>query len=81
VLDLSCLDLEEIANALGRPDRLRRPLADQPGLGRDRVLTADTGIDGQTPVDLDELDLIVIEPLPSWIWYQDMADFAEAIHR
>jgi hypothetical protein len=20
-----------------------------------------------------------IDPLPSWIWYQDMADFAEAI--
>jgi hypothetical protein len=36
--------------------------------------TADTGIDGQTPVDLDELDLACIDPLPSWIWYQDMAD-------
>jgi len=41
--------------------------------------TADTGIDGQTPVDLDELDLVCIDPLPSWIWYQDMADFGEAI--
>jgi len=41
--------------------------------------TADTGIDGQTPVDLEELDLICIDPLPSWVWYQDMADFAEAI--
>jgi len=30
-------------------------------------------------VDLDELDLTRINPLPSWIWYQDMADFAEAI--
>jgi hypothetical protein len=29
----------------------------------------DTGIDGQTPVDLDELDLVGIDPLPSWIWY------------
>ena len=41
--------------------------------------TADTGIDGQTPVDLDELDLVCIDPLPSWVWYQDMADFAETI--
>jgi Uncharacterised protein family (UPF0158) len=41
--------------------------------------TSDTGIDGHTPVDLDELDLIDIGPLPSWIWYQDMADFAEGI--
>ncbi len=40
--------------------------------------TADTGIDGQTPVDLDDLDFAGIVPLPSWIWYQDMADFAEA---
>ncbi len=38
--------------------------------------------DGQTPVDLDELDeqgLIGIRPLPSWVWYQDMADFADRI--
>ena len=42
--------------------------------------TADTGIDGQSPVDLDDLDLIAIDPLPSYIWYQDMADFAEQIH-
>ena len=40
--------------------------------------TADTGIDGQTPVDLDDLDFAGIVPLPSWVWYQDMADFAEA---
>jgi hypothetical protein len=25
------------------------------------------------------LDLVCIDPLPSWMWYQDMADFAEAI--
>jgi hypothetical protein len=29
--------------------------------------TAGTGIDGQTPVDLDELDLVCIDPLPSRI--------------
>jgi hypothetical protein len=31
------------------------------------------------PVDLDELDLICIDPLPSSIRYQDMADFADQI--
>jgi len=31
----------------------------------------------QTPVDLDKLDLICIDPVPSYIWYQDMADFAD----
>jgi hypothetical protein len=30
-------------------------------------------------VDLDELDLVCIDPLPSYVWYQDMADFAEQI--
>jgi len=41
--------------------------------------TSDTGIDGQTPVDLDELDLICIDPVPSYICYQDMADFADQV--
>jgi hypothetical protein len=43
------------------------------------VWTEDGGIDGRTPVDLDEVDLLPIEPLPSWVWYQDMVDFAEGI--
>jgi Uncharacterised protein family (UPF0158) len=25
------------------------------------------------------LDLVCIDSLPSWVWYQDIADFAEAI--
>ena len=41
--------------------------------------TSDTGIDGSNPVDLDELDLVEIDPLPSAVWYTDMADFAEGI--
>ena len=52
---------------------------DQPTNGEIAFWTADTGIDGQTPVDLDELDLVCIDPLPSWVWYSDMADFAETI--
>jgi hypothetical protein len=54
-------------------------VADQPTDRRDRVLDGRYGIDGQTPVDVDELDLVGIDPLPSWVWYQDMADFAETI--
>ncbi len=30
-------------------------------------------------MDLDELDVVCIDPLPSYVWYQDMADFAERI--
>jgi hypothetical protein len=41
--------------------------------------TSDTGIDGQNPVEIDELDLTPIDPLPSYDWYQDMADFADGI--
>ena len=41
--------------------------------------TSDTGIDGENPVELDELDLILIDPLPSYVWYQDMVDFTDGI--
>jgi hypothetical protein len=41
--------------------------------------TSDAGIDGENPVEIDELDLISIDPLSSYVWYQDMADFTEDI--
>ena len=41
--------------------------------------TADAGIDGKTPVDLGDLGVVCIDALPSWVWYQDMPDFAEAL--
>ena len=43
--------------------------------------TSDTGIDGRNPIELDELDekLVAIGPLPSSVWYRDMADFADAV--
>jgi hypothetical protein len=79
VLELSSLDLGEIAEALaGQTDYEHRWLIN-PQTGEIVFWTADTGIDGQTPVDLDDLDLVCIDPLPSWVWYQDMADFAEAV--
>jgi Uncharacterised protein family (UPF0158) len=79
VLELSGLDLEEIASALSdQTDYEHRWLID-PLTGEIAFWAADTGIDGQAPVDLDELDLVCIDPLPSWVWYQDMADFAEGI--
>ena len=79
MLDLSSLDLAEIGNALAdQADYEHRWLID-PQTGEIAFWTADAGIDGQTPVDLEELDLVCIDPLPSWVWYQDMADFAETI--
>jgi hypothetical protein len=82
VLELSSLDLEEIANALSDQTDYEHQWLINPQTGQIVYWTADTGIDGQTPIDLDDLDdldLIGIDPLPSWIWYQDMADFAEGI--
>jgi Uncharacterised protein family (UPF0158) len=79
VLDLSSLDLDEIATALADQTDYDHRWLINPQTGEIALWTSDTGIDGQTPVDLDELDLVCIDPLPSWVWYQDMADFAEAI--
>jgi hypothetical protein len=79
VLELDSLDLEEIAIALADQSAYEHRWLINPQTGEVAFWTADTGIDGQPPVDLDELDLVGIDPLPSWIWYQDMADFAEAL--
>jgi Uncharacterised protein family (UPF0158) len=79
VLDLSSLDLEDIGNALADQTDYEHRWLINPQTGEIAFWTAETGIDGQTPVDLDELDLVCIDPLPSWVWYQDMADFAETI--
>lgn len=79
VLDLSRLDLDEIANALSDQTDYEHRWLINPDTGEILFWTSDTGIDGKTPVDLDELDERPIDPLPSYIWYQDMADFAELV--
>ena len=73
------IDVEEIATALAdQTDYEHRWLID-PRSGEVVLWTSDTGIDGENPVDLDELDLILIDPLPSYVWYQDMVDFADGL--
>ena len=79
MLDLDELDLEEIALALGDQIDYEHWRLINPETGEIVFWTSDGGIDGQTPVDLDDLDLLVIRPLPAYVWYQDMADFAEDI--
>jgi hypothetical protein len=79
VLELSGLDLEEIATALADQTDYDHRWLINPQSGEIVFWTSDTGIDGQTPVDLEELDLVSIDPLPSSVWYQDMADFAEQV--
>jgi hypothetical protein len=79
MLDLSKLDLAEIATALADQTDYEHRWLINPRTGEIVFWTADGGIDGRTPVDLDDLDLIPIGPLPSYVWFQDMADFAERI--
>lgn len=50
-----------------------------PRTGEGAFWTSDLGIDGENPVELDELDLILIDPLPPNVWYQDMVDFSDGI--
>lgn len=79
MLELDHLDLDEIAIALAdQNDYDHRWLLD-PQTGEIAFWTRDCGLDGQHPVDLDEVDLLAINPLPSWVWYQDMVDFAEQV--
>ena len=79
MLDLDAFDVDEIASALAdQADFDHRWLID-PKTGEVVFWTSDTGIDGEKPVDLDELELVVIDPLPSYVWYQDMVDFADGI--
>ena len=73
------LDLEEIATALQDQNSWDHCWLMDPQSGQIGFWTEDGGIDGRTPVDLEDLDLIPIEPLPSWVWYRDMADFAAGI--
>lgn len=81
VLEVAGLDLEEIAEALADQERYEHRRLIDPRSGDIMFWTADTGIDGHHPIDLDELDpdLVAIDPLPSWVWYQDMADFTATI--
>lgn len=82
MLDLASFNLDDIGTALADQSSYEHSWLINPENAEIVFWTADTGIDGQTPVDLDELDeqgLIGIHPLPSWVWYQDMSDFAEGI--
>ncbi len=79
VLDLEAIDVEEIAAALAdQTDYEHRWLID-PRTGEMAFWTSDTGIDGRNPVELNDLNLIIIDPLPSFIWHRDMVDFADGI--
>jgi Uncharacterised protein family (UPF0158) len=79
MLDLAKIDVDEIATALSDQTDYEHLWLIDPRTRDMSFWTSDTGIDGSNPVDLDEPDLVPIDPLPSAVWYPDMADFAEGI--
>lgn len=68
MLDLNGLDIEEIAMALADQTGYDHRWLINPRSGRLVLWTSDTGIDGEHPVDLEDLDLIPIDPVPSYVW-------------
>jgi hypothetical protein len=72
MLDIHAIDVEEIATALAdQTDYEHRWLID-PRTGEVAFCTSDAGIDGENPIELDDLDLVLIDPLQSHVGYQDM---------
>jgi hypothetical protein len=78
MLDLNVLDLGEITYALSDQAAYEHCWLIHSQTGEIVYWPADTGINGHTRVDVDDLDpdLISIRPLPSWVCYRDMEDFA-----
>jgi hypothetical protein len=71
------LDLPQVAEALQDQSSYEHMFLINSETGKIAFWTSDCGIDGKTPVDLDELpeELIPIHPAPSYVWYGDMEDF------
>jgi Uncharacterised protein family (UPF0158) len=81
VLDLTKIDLEELAAALqdqGQSFYEHAWFVDRE-TGKLGFWTEDGGVDGEHPIELDEVEGVIIEPIPSYVWYRDMVDFAEGI--
>jgi hypothetical protein len=80
MLEIDKFDLDEIAFALSDQNLYDEHLhLVNPETGEIVLWTREGGIDGTNPVDLDDLDLIAIRPLPSYVWYQDMAEFVDLL--
>jgi hypothetical protein len=75
MLEISNLDLDEIVVALQDQGGYEHFWLIDPATGE--ITFASEDLDAE--LDLDDSDLIRIDPLPSRMWYRDMADFAEGI--
>jgi hypothetical protein len=80
-LELEQVDLDDLANALQDQSAydVHRWLLDR-STGEVLYWTSEVGLADPEPLDLEEADhLIPIWPLPSGVWYGDMADFADEL--
>jgi len=65
MVDLSAVDLDELATALGDQGYFEHRWLIDPDSGEFSVWTVDGGTGGAPPVVLDDVDLLFIDPLPS----------------
>jgi len=65
MLELSGVDVVEIATALADQTGYDHRWLLDPRTGQVAFWTSDTGIDGENPVEIDELDLIPSRPHPA----------------
>jgi len=81
MLEIGQVDLDELTIALEDQEPYEHRWLIDPRTGRLTFWTSDGGLDGATPVDLEELtvDLVLVENLPSRVWFRDMADFARLV--
>ena len=75
MLEISALDLDGIVMALQSQDGYEQFWLIDPATGEITFASRDLDPD----LDLDDSDLIRIDPLPSRVWYRDMEDFADGI--
>ena len=79
VLDLQRIDLDEIATALQDQNTSDRAYLIDPRTGEIALWTTEGGIDGQHRVEVEELELIPIDALPSWHALHDTRALRRAV--
>jgi hypothetical protein len=79
VLRISDLDLGLIATALADQSQDEHRWYLDPRTGGLHLWTVEGGLDGDGEYEIEDEELLRIEALPTYVWYQDMADFAAAV--
>src|SRR5258707_13165199 len=74
MLDPDGIDLEELAEALADQSPIDHRWFIDRQTGR-LTVHGEEAFDGEDSQDDDDPDLMPVEPLPSFVWHRDMADF------